>query len=236
MTTAWVARFTPYDLSGNMLEFAKKFNKYCVHYETESKDGKPVEPHYHLYFESDKCKKTITNWLGETFQVPPLTRGMANAYYMVKEATIPEFQLGYVQKQKKLICTNIAQEQLEEAQKVYASRNVKHSSLESQIAPLQPRAERSEAIASKDNIEEQYLAYYVWMKKQIADRDAPPVGATYFRIKTVQYFNELSRDRGGVGLLPVGQTRNRFSLSFYYEYLRKTETIKQNIESLEKML
>ena len=235
---SWVARFTPYDLSGSMTEFCSQFDKFCAHFETETKDGRPCEPHYHIYLETTKCKKTITNYLTEAFSVPKLTRGMANAYYMVKEAEFPMFQLGYVQKQHRHICSNIPKETLDEALMIYNERNVKPQNtihripLEAAVAPLAPRQPR-------DDIEDQYLAYYAWMKKKIHDRiernEPPPVGATWFKIKTLQYFNELSRDKGGVGLLPVAATRQRFSLSFYFEYLRKAEQVRSNTEYLKEM-
>lgn len=222
---AWVIRITPYDLSGSMTDFCQKFEKYCAHHEVLTKEGKPCEPHYHIYLETKKCRKSVTNAITEVFSVPKLTRGMANAYYMVKESMAPAIQLGYVQKQGNLICTNFTSEELTAGRNAYAKRLEARVSPEASVAPLAPR-ERSERTDTRDSIEDQYIAYYNCLKQQVQKLDYE-VDAAWVRQRSRVYFNEVGREKGNCGLFPVSSTIRRFQASWLFEYYRKIDQWKE---------
>jgi len=97
------------------------------------------------------------------------------------------------------------------------------------LARREAPPERSEG---RDNIGDQYVRYYQWMKEQVHKIDYQ-IDAKWVRTKTRQYFNELSREQGTCGLLPVSSTSRRFQSSWLYEYYRKIDNERTELCDME---
>lgn len=93
-------RYTPYELGTDLAPFCDKYDKYLIAHERHNKQGHPVEPHYHVYIESDFNMDTIRNDFLKNLSIPKCGRGKNNKYYCIKKW---DKNLSYFVKQNNII-------------------------------------------------------------------------------------------------------------------------------------
>jgi len=226
MSKAYHVRYTPYDLSKDILGFCTQFTSYAA-YEEDKGRGDQSSLHYHIYIETALTKKTITNRLVAHFSVPTGIRGQANAYYMVKEIEHPQFQLGYVAKANKKVCATYAHEFIEAARIHYEEKRYKGTTL-APTNTVHEQPERSEGNGYKCSLDDIYVEYKEYMKNKLRKVD--------YQI-TTQWLKNQSRpfwyEKSVSGLQPVGSTANRFVASFYYEYITRLQIPQDDATDLQ---
>jgi len=209
-------RYTPYALSKDVDGFARLFPTYAA-YEEDKGRGDQASLHYHIYITVDAVRKTVVNKLVAHFNIPTGLRGQTNTYYMVKEIDQPRFQLGYIAKAGKQICSNIDPLKIKEAFDFYTSEKakIKPPPLPSSIET----PERSEGADSyKCTLDDLYIEFKTVMKQHIRGLDYQ-IDMTFIKRKSRAFWFEKSVS----GLQPVATTTNRFCASFYYEYLKRIQ-------------
>lgn len=226
-------RYTPYGLSDDVRGFCEAHLAnvpHCAHKEDKGR-GDQSSIHYHIWVETLETKKTLTNHLQSYFHIPMGTRGAQNAHYSVMPIVTKgnynaTYNLGYIQKDGVLTATNMSPNRLLEALEYYKA----HRPAE-EVTSL-PREEFDVETLTKSNrsIEDQYLEYLTYMKKQVQGnliKITSLTGATRYREPiNMQWVSKKSKAYWagkGIGLFPIGSTDKRFKASFYYEYLTKIE-------------
>jgi len=236
-------RYTPYALGRDVKEWCEHIlTQYpnamiCAHEELKQDTG-PADQrslHYHIYLDIECHRKTVVNHLTQWFKIPSGLRGKENAYYMVKVIETcggytPQYVLGYVQEDGKLIFTNISPNRLMEALETYKRNRPKKTDPGDNNVAQATSFPGSPVKAQQANeaIQDQYLEYLRYMKTQIANNlITNALGASRYR-EHVDYKWVAKKTRAyyagrGIGLLETKAKMSRFSASFYYEFLTKMD-------------
>jgi len=93
-------RYTPYELGTDLAPFCDKYDKYIIAHERHNKQQQSVEPHYHVYIESDYDMDTIRGDFLKKLSIPKCGRGRNNKYYMLKQW---DTKIDYIVKQNNII-------------------------------------------------------------------------------------------------------------------------------------
>ena len=218
-------RYTPDSLGTGVKQFCEHLSQgyvgtqYCAH--EELSEQKVI--HYHIWIDIECVRKTVVNHLVEHFKIPQGKRGQDNKYYMIKEINpdLEQFTLGYIQKDEKLVATNMDPTGLLEALKHYM--DTRKPKPEAKAVLVETPLGRS-----SQSVEDQYEEYFLHMEKQVRlnmvpigtldhqFRNKETVNLTWLRKKTRDYYGNK-----GLGLFAVSSTTKRFQASFYYHYLTK---------------
>jgi len=106
-------RYTPYELGTDLAPFCDKYDRFLIAHERHNKQGTPVEPHYHVYIESDFDMDTIRGDFLKKLSIPKCGRGKNNKYYCIKKW---DNNLAYFVKQNNIIAKKgISEEELASA-------------------------------------------------------------------------------------------------------------------------